>query len=513
MFYRTVALAAFSSCLLLAPAQADESAELSELIDRQIQSRLDAAGLARAPSADDAEFVRRAFLDLHGVVPSAERTVEFLDSGDVDKRSKLIEELLADSRFGERFGDIWRTYLVAPLANEDPAQGERFAAHLAERVNAGAGWDEIAFDLVTASGTLEENPAVAYLIEGRHPLGVTDLNDLTSRYFLGVQLNCAQCHDHPFVDLTQQDYWGMAAFFTEIQTPGRPKAVYRFGVQDDPKILMEMLDDDAVLDQFRSQAPTFLGGERIDEADPTPRRVALARWMTSPDNPYFARAAVNRTWRRFFGRGIVEPVDDMHAGNVPSHPETLEELSRRFADSGFDLKLLCRAILNSRTYQQTSRTGDAPDEQALLFGRMSVRTLAPEEIYDSLVTILGPPVKSKGGSSRFGGRDEFCRFFATDGDLGPTRYERGIPHALRQMNSSEFAGGNLQAFVARIESSTDSTDETIESIFLTVLSRRPTPDEIELAQEHLHEAGDSKGSAYRELTWALLMSSEFLLNH
>lgn len=511
--YRTFAVViALSTCLPL--ARADDSAAFSESIDRHIQARLDAEGLERAPAANDAEFIRRVFLDLNGVVPSAERTRRFLESRDPDKRVELIDELLASRRFGEHFGDIWRNYLLSPSANEQRTQSDRFAGWLADRFNKNDGWDRIVSDLVTASGKLEVNPAVTYLIEGRHPLGVTDLTDLSSRYFLGIRLNCAQCHDHPFVSWKQQDYWGMAAFFTEIQTPGRPKMVYRVGVQDDPRITMATLQSEAeMLEGFRTQSPTFLGGEAWEASRDVPRRQALARWITSPDNPYFARASVNRLWWHFFGRGIIDPVDDMYAGNEASHPELLDKLSRRFVESGFDLKALSRVILNSRTYQQTSRPAEKPDLEAKLFARMSVKVLGPEHLFDSLVAVLGPPGKARGINTRLGVRYEFCQFFAGDGDSDPTRYERGIPHALRLMNSPQFAGHNLQTLASRVASSTRSPDEAVEDLFLTILSRRPTSKDQQLARDHLRQLGASNETAYRELAWALLMSSEFVLNH
>ncbi len=238
------------------------------------------------------------------------------------------------------------------------SRADRFRQWLAGRFNTKT-WDRIATELLTATGKMEENPAVIYLIEGRLPRTVPDLTDLTSRYFLGVRLNCAQCHDHPFVKWTQQDFWGMAAFFTQIQTPGKPKQVYQVGVKDDPELTLASLKDAGTPDGFLPRPPTFLGGEELPAGKGTTNRAALAAWMTSPENPYFARAMVNRTWWRLFGRGIVNPVDDMHAANPPSHPELLDLLARQFAESGFDLKFLTRAIVSSRAYQRTSRPGDA----------------------------------------------------------------------------------------------------------------------------------------------------------
>ena len=494
-------------------AARDEAATLAELIDRQIQGRLDTEGIPRVPPADDAEFLRRVFLDLHGVVPAAERATQFLDSNDPKKRAELIDELLASPRLGEHFGDVWRGRLLSPQVNEQRAQAERFSAWLAKRFNDNDGWDKIVYDLLTATGKMEENPAVTYLIEGRHPLGVTDLTDLTSRYFLGVRLNCAQCHDHPFVAWKRQDYWGMAAFFAQIQTPGRPKMVYVAGVQDDRKMTLSSLQGADMIEGIQVRPPTFLDGEELQPNAREPHRAALAHWITSRENPYFARATVNRMWWHFFGRGIVNPVDDMHTGNSPSHPELLELLSQRFVESGFDLKFLCRAILSSRTYQQTSRPGEKADAEAKLFARTSIKVLSPEQLYDSLVTILGPPDKNSGVDARLGARYEFCQFFAGDGDPDPTRYERGIPHLLRLMNSRQFAGRNIAGLVSKVDRPGRSADDVMADLFVTILARRPTPAEQQLVRDQLKDSDASSQTVYRELAWALLMSSEFSLNH
>jgi hypothetical protein len=497
--------------LWTAALRGEEATELARLIDRQVLAGLDTAGLKSAPPADDAEFLRRAFLDLHGVVPAAERVPQFLNSNEPHKRTQLIDELLASTRYGEHFADLWRGRLISPLVNEERARTEQFAAWLSERFNRNDGWNVIARELLTATGKIEDNPAVIYLIEGRNPLGVTDLTDLTSRYFLGVRLNCAQCHDHPFVAWKRRDYWGMAAFFAQIQTPQRAKLVYMVGVQDNPKFTLATLPAADAIDGYQPQLPTFLGGAELKADGKQPLRVALADWMTSPDNPYFARAAVNRLWWHFFGRGLVNPVDDMHSGNAPSHPELLNLLSQRFVTSGYDLKLLCRAIATSRTYQQTSRPGEQGDAEAKLFGRMPVKVLTAEQLYDSLVEILGPPAKSAGIDARLGQRYEFAQFFSGDDSGDPTSYPRGIPHLLRLMNSPQFAGRNVSSLVSKTIAGR-TTDEAANGLFVTILARRPTAAERELVQQQAASA-DSPQSAYRELAWALLMSSEFALNH
>jgi hypothetical protein len=205
-------------------------------------------------------------------------------------------------------------------------------------------------------------------------------------------------------------------------------------------------------------------------------------------------------------------VDDMHAANPPSHPELLDLLARRFAASGFDLKFLTRAIVSSRAYQRTSRPGDASEKQAALFGRMSIKTLSAGQLYDSLMTVFGPPAKTPGVDPRQSARAEFVQFFGDDGAPDSTAYRRGIPHLLRQMNSGQFAGRNTAALVTRLTKPGRSADEVATDLFLTFLSRRPTPDELKLVRAHAAKA-DSTEAGYRELAWTLMMTSEFSLNH
>jgi Protein of unknown function (DUF1549)/Protein of unknown function (DUF1553) len=504
-----LALAAAAVCESLAGEP--DAAALAVQIDRHIDTRLKTEGIQPAAQADDAEFHRRIYLDLHGTVPSADQTARFLADTTPTKRDKLIETLLASPRYGEHLADIWQGYLVSPLADDQRLRADRLREWLAGRFNSKT-WDRIVHELLTATGKMEDNPAVIYLIEGRLPRAVPDLTDLTTRYFLGIRLNCAQCHDHPFVKWSQQDYWGMAAFLTQIQTPGKPKLVYQVGVKDYPDITLATLQKDSMLDGYISRLPTFLGGEQLPQSKVKTNRAALAEWMTSSKNPYFARAAVNRMWWRYFGRGIVRPVDDMHTANAPSHPELLELLSKAFVESGFDLKFISRAILLSRAYQRTSRPGDDAEKQAALFGRMSVKVLSPGQLYDSLVTILGAPARTTGIDARLGPRPEFTHFFADDGDPDPTAYRRGIPHLLRLMNSPQFSGRGLTALSTRLATPGRSVDELAGDLFLTILSRRPTAKELEQFRDHL-KSSESAAAASREWAWALLMTSEFSLNH
>ncbi len=506
-----ICLHSFLMSCTIAFAVEDRAIQLAQEIDRFIELPLSPLGLQPAEQASDGEFLRRVSLDLHGVVPTAETVAEFFANTAEDKRRTFVDALLSNPRFGQHFGNQWRARLLSPLINEQRQQADSFQDWLATRFNENDGWDRIASELLTATGKLEDNPAVTYLIEGRNPLGVTDLTDLVSHYFLGIRLNCAQCHDHPFADWKRQDYWGMAAFFTEIQTPNRPKMVYMAGVQDNPKLTLKTLAGADMLEGYLDRPPTFLDGEEL-RVSPKSARIALANWMTAPENPYFARAAINRLWWNFFGRGLVNPVDDMHAGNAPSHPDLLQMLSQRFVESGYDLKLFCRAITNTRTYQQTSRPATDGEFEAKWFARMPIKVLSAEQLYDSLVVVLGPPAKSKGIDTRLGTRFEFTQSFASDGDPDPTRYDRGIPHALRLMNSPQFTGQNLDALALRFATG-HSSEQVIEKSFLTILARHPTSTEVEIAREHVRSGGETQHAAVRELAWSLLLSSEFSLNH
>ncbi len=503
--YALVVLAFLMGTVHTSIAGEPSASELAALIDQQIEARLAGEHLQPAPLTDDAEFLRRAYLDLHGVVPTKEQAERFLRATEADKRSQLVDELLASSRYGQYLGDIWQGYLISPLADDSRARAERFREYLAGQFNTKT-WDRIASDLLTATGKMEENPAVTYLIEGRLPRTVPDLTDLTSRYFLGLRLNCAQCHDHPFVDdFKQKDFWGIAAFFTQIQTPKRSKQVYMRGVIDDPQLTLATLRDMGVPDGFVLRSPTFLGGQELSADKTKCNRAALAEWMTSPSNPYFARAAVNRTWWRLFGRGLVRPVDDMHKANVPSYPQLVDMLAKRFVDSDFNLKFLTRAIVLSHAYQRTSRSSGSSDAQIALFGRMAIKVLSAGQLYDSLETVFGSPSKVAGIDTREGARSEFSHFFGDSGDPDPTAYRRGIPHLLRQMNSRQFSGSGIDV-------SARSPEAVASDLFLTILARQPSSDEQRRVKAYFEHC-DSPQSGCRELAWVLAMTSEFSTNH
>lgn len=484
----------------------DSAISATRLIDEKILARIGSAKVPLSPVAADAEFLRRVYLDLHGVVPTSARVLSFLEDKSPDKQAKVIDELLADSRFAVHLADIWDDFLI-PNSDDRRIEKQRLTEWLEEAFRTKT-WDRIASELLTAAGQRDTDVAVIYLLKGRETLTPAEMTDLVSQYFLGVRLNCTQCHDHPFTNTKQTDYWGMAAFFTQFQYTDR--RLQKSGIiRDDARIDVSKLEH---ADKLRTRK--FLGGEAPTADETVPHRQAFAQWMTSPENPYFARAMVNRTWAQMFGRGLVEPVDDMHGDNPATHPELLAKLTKQFVASGYDLRQLCRAICNSAAYQRTSIPSPGNEQDSTLLSHAAVKVLTPEQLYDSLSIVVPVAGERKRPAGHQDPRDEFVRFFRSDGDPNPTAYERGIPQTLRMMNSPQLLSPRSEsALMGRIIERGTSAAEAVERLYLHVLARRPTDDERSLHDDFLSRHPGPREQACAEIFWALLNSSEFSLNH
>jgi hypothetical protein len=485
-----------------------EAPDLARAIDQHIQARLDAEKVQAAPLADDAEFLRRLYLDLTGVIPPPDKVVAFLNDKSPDKRARVIDELLANPLYGRHLADIWQAMLLPRNSDNRRLQYDPMIKWLEENFNANKPWDRMVSEIVTALGDQQKNGAVTFFLA--NPTA-DKVNDAVSRYFLGIQLQCAQCHNHPFTKWKQTDYWGMANFFIKVR-PDNPNRAAKQGitpgVNESGQGRQRNLPESAM-----NLPPKFLLGEAPQLKASDPYRPALAAWLTSGDNPYFAKAMVNRMWNQLFGRGIVNPVDDMHEGNLPSHPELLKELSAQFVANGFDLKYLVRAICNSQAYQRSSKPVSA-DADPSLFAHMAVKVMTPEQLFDSLEAVLGkvgrPNQAAKPAAARLNSpRALFVAFFSGDENADPTEYQDGIPQALRLMNSGQM--NNLQNVVAKAAKAGDPS-AVIEQLYLTTISRRPTAAETERLTEYVKKQG-SANQAYSDILWALLNSSEFRLNH
>jgi hypothetical protein len=492
--------------------------QLASHIDRAIADRLTKEKVDPSPRCSDEEFLRRACLDITGKIPSADRAATFLDSKDAGKRAKLIDDLLASKDYGRQFADIWQALLL-PRTSDNRRLMQWFGhltTWLEEQFNEGSGWDKMVRDVLTATGEVNKKGPVIYWLANDT---ADKMTDNVTRMFLGVQLQCAQCHNHPFTDWKQDEYWHMAAFFMKVAPSGRPQAVARNGgtltVSENQRGFgrRRQLPESA-----KRLPPKFLQGDKVAIRPNQPARPVLADWMTTPQNPYFAKAMVNRMWAHFFGRGIVNPVDDMHDANLPSHPALLADLAQQFGANGFDLKYLVRAITLSDTYQRTSKPkGNNADAGPELFARNAIRPLTPGQLYDSLTLLVGDPTGRPGGrrpapaAARFrpNGREAFVNFFSAEDGADPTEYQAGIPQVLRLMNAPQLNNARTLGPILR---DGKSQGEAIEKLYLTVLARRPSSEELDRINAYLSKHKDDRRTGLAGVLWALMNSSEFALN-
>lgn len=489
---------------------------LAKIIDDQVNARLQSEEIKASGKSSDTEFLRRVYLDLIGVIPPPEQVRGFLDSTDPQKRRQVIEDLLADPRFGKTLAENWAGLMVPRESNNRLLKSTPLHEWLGAAFNEGKPLDKFVYELLTATGTQEENGAVTFFIG--NPT-VDKMTDNVSRMFLGIQLQCAQCHNHPFVEWKQNDYWGMAGFFRKVKLSANPQQAAKKGVS--PGITESAGGKGGKkmpLPESAKNVPAkFLMGDQPKIKEGEPYRPVLAHWLTAADNPYFARAMVNRFWYQLFGRGIVNPVDDMHDDNAPTHGELLAALTEQFKTNDFDVKYLLRAICNSEAYQRTSRPKSDNGSDTEFYSHRVVRVLSPEQLFDSLVRVLGmpggrksdmAPIAKKGpiGSPR----DAFLNFFRIDEGANPLEYQAGIPQALRLMN----AGGlnNTGPAVAAAMKDAKGPEQVIERLFFVALSRPATVEETRRMLQHAERAGDTR-AGYSDILWALLNSSEFALNH
>ena len=488
---------------------------LAEKIDSRIDAKLVAAKIAPAAAASDAEFLRRAHLDITGRIPTSRDVHEFLDNRDPDKRAKLIDDLLETPQHAAHFAAIWRNALVPETSAIPEARLFRsgFEAWLRQRFRTNTRYDVLVRELLSTpisgdadspSAALkkpdEANPLAFFAVKEAKP---ENLAATASRVFLGVQIECAQCHDHPFAKWTRDQFWNTAAFFSGIERHGDGLFAPISEAANKREISPGM---------GKQPVPALFLDERKPEFGSTNPRAVLAKWMTSPDNAYFAKAAVNRVWGRFFGRGLVDPVDDFRDDNPCTHPELLDDLAKGFVDSGFDLRFLVKSICRTKAYGRTSARSDPSQDDPRWFARAAVRGLSAEQLYDSLLRATGFRDTGRGNSPR----DQFLTRFAPTGK--PSEPETSIPQALALMNGRFIADAvTLQSsstLLAACETPGLGLNDRIELLYIAALGRKPTVKELDRMTKHVTDA-DEKRQAERlgDVFWVLLNSAEFRLNH
>jgi hypothetical protein len=515
----------------------DDSVTLvAAAIDRHIAARWTEENVTPAPAADDAEFLRRTYLNIVGRIPTASEAQQFLDEKGNAKRRRLVDSLLASAAYPTHLADLLRSVIV-PEANADPfllQQSERFERWLRTRLAENAGYDRIVTELLT-EGPRGADARFYYLAKGNKP---ENLAAGVSRVFLGVRIECAQCHNHPFAKWHREQFWQLAAFFA--------------GVESQPG---SMVTDSNLVELNIPGTSKKVSARFLDGEDPTWKsvgrlpRAVLADWITAPRNPYFARAAANRIWAQLMGTGLVDPVDDFDESNPPSHPEILDLLADEFAHHKYDVRFLIRAICASRTYQLSSAQTDPRQSNRRVFARAPVKGLTPSELANTLSLAIGEAEEPAamqpglaipdGNSARL--KTLVMELFKNE-NADPVDSETTILQALALMNSSVIdastAPGRGNTLVALLDAPFLDTAGRIEMLYLCTLSRRPTTEESKRLLDYVerggaHTASKPKlGNVFRQMIttdksktrsdheialgdvfWALLNSSEFLTNH
>jgi hypothetical protein len=514
---------------------------LAATINEEIAKHWAAENVRPAPPADDAEFVRRVYLDLAGRIPSVHEARDFLDDKAADKRLRLVQRLLAGPRYVTHFTRVWRSLLLPEENSNFQARFvvPGFESWLRGQLTKNAGYDQMVRELLTASSGDNNNQGKVFFGFGPQtasPFGFYLAKDLkpenlaasTARLFLGIRLECAQCHNHPFANWKREQFWSYAAFFAGLSRQGQGDFVVPGREMTDRRELTIPGTDQVVQARFPD-------GKEPKWKFKASARDTLADWVTSADNPYFARAAVNRTWAYFFGTGLIDPVDEMVGAEHPaSHPELLDELARQFAAHKFDLKFLIQAITASRPYQLTSARTDPSQDEPRLFARMPLRGLSAEQLYDSVAEATGfqdgspqlpPGVVVLGPGSP---RAEFVAKFTNRGEKS-TEVQTSILQALSLMNGRLVADATSLERSETLASVADApfmdTAQRIETLYLAALTRKPTARELNRLVRYVESGGpaeDGTTSADKEkryqlaladVFWTLLNSGEFFLNH
>ena len=493
-------------------ADARDARALAARIDARLDACWAKAEVRPVGRAEDGEFLRRACLDLVGRIPTAAEARDFLDDPSPEKRTALVDRLVDSPAYAVRATAIWRQLLLPEADTEDQARlaAGGLEAWLRKKVGEGAGYDRIVRELLTArlagrggepmAARSEPTPDAFYTARGGKP---ETLAADSARAFLGLRLECAQCHNHPFARWKREEFWGFAAFFAGVPRQAEADDVSA------PRV------DAARRELTIPGTSTVVAAAHLDHSAPAwrPRadtREILAEWVTAPGNPYFARAAVNRTWARFFGLGLVEPVDDLDNDDGSELSGLLDELAGEFRDHGHDLKYLIRALTATRAYNLTSAVDPASPTPPPLFARMPLRGLSPTQFLDSLAQATG----TDPGATRA----RFLELFA-DRDARPTEAQTSILQALTLMNGSYVAGatspetGDVLGAIA--EAPYLDTAGRVEVLYLAALTRRPRPEESSRVVQYIdaHQGDAGRSRALADAFWALLNGAEFRLNH
>jgi len=498
-------------------------------IDALVFAKLKKMGLPPSGPCDDATFIRRVSLDIAGRLPTPEETKRFLEDKAETKRDALIDALLASTDYADFFANKWASLLRNKrTADKDKRGTYAFHDWIRDGLAANKPYDQFVREIVAASGDLTENPPVTWFRQVKD--ANAELED-TAQLFLGTRLQCAQCHHHPYEKWSQDDYYSLAAVFTQIarkpgEQPGEEVIYHKRGISSATNKKTK-----------KAVSPAALGA-KFDAltADDDPRE-ALADWMARAENPYFAKSLANRYWKHFFNRGLVEPEDDMRETNPPTNPELLDALAKNFVENKFDLKQLIRTMCQSRVYQLSSTPNDFNGVDKLSYSRYYAKRLTAETLYDAVNALLkseskfeGMPVGTKAiqlPDNGFNANSYFLSVFGRPESSSACECERSqeasLAQALHLLNSKDIqdklaADNGRPALLAKDKA---ADEEKLRDLYLLAFAREPNADEIKFAKAHIEKkiaaAKDKpdagKRAAYEDLVWALLNTKEFLFNH
>jgi len=486
-------------------------------IDALVNNKLQRMKILPSGPASDAEFLRRVSLDIAGVPPTIDEINAFVaDSTETGaKRAAKIEQLLNGPGYVEHWTLKWSDLLL----NRRKAVTERgvwaFRNWIRQQIASNRPYNQFAAELVTAAGNTFENPAANYFRIAREPKLV--MENMT-QVFLGTRFNCNQCHDHPFERWTQRQYYELAAWFADVgrrPLPDGDEFVFTMGAAT------PVVNPDS--NQPAAPRFPFEHSGTVDAA--AGRRTQLAQWLTAPENPYFAKSIVNRYWSYFFGRGIIDPVDDIRASNPASNPELLDALTKDFVANNHDLKRLIRSICNSSAYQRSLDAGQWNEDDTINFSHALPRRLSAEQLYDSIIQAAGAPRALPGVPAGFRAAElpdpqvevAFLDMFGRAPRESPCECERtsdvSLGQTLNMVNGSTIADAisHPQGLIARSLAANIGTDALIDTIYLSVLCRKPAAEELSQAQAYFSSASSPKEAA-EDLMWALINSPGFLFN-
>lgn len=490
------------------------------VIDEELFKRLASLKIPPSPPARDVVFLRRASLDLTGEQPTPAEVREFLADKDPEKRPKLIDRLMARPEFVL----FWRIKLGDLLQISTARQGNtayRYQEWVDRCLNKNTPWDVMVSTLLTAVGDpndRENGGPINYALDALDP---TVAAEQTAQRFLGLRMRCAQCHDHPFDTWTQDDYYGLAAFFAKVQRGGGMGGM----MGSRTVITVNSKGEVKHLRTGRTVPPRLLGGKVVEVAEKDDPRRDLARWMTAADNPYFARAAVNWAWAQLFGKGLVDPPDDMSRSNPPVHPELLDALARHFVATKYDLRGLIRTIVTSEAYGLSAAPSPGNERDTRFFSHHTPRPLTAHQMADALAQATDVPntfgnlparlaIKVTDPSTPSLILDTFGRCPRTSGCSPAESAPLSLKQSLFMIGGDviENKVSNLNGYLANALKLELEPEELIENLYLRTVCRPPNPEESSRWSAELKQAGSLREAA-EDLFWSLLNSREFAFNH